>query len=339
MSAKTIPPRSGIRLSWSGYPADGPISRSEKLIAGEAQLTGEQKMAMASMTSPKPARKTPVCRRSAFTLVELLVVISVIALLASMLLPALQKAMAITYAGSCLSNTRYVYPAVSMYTQDNNGFLCTMSSFSLTSNQWPYAVTGTTATTLTWCWFGGWDSNQNFVPGAGWLFPYWGNANICGCPAVTGTFGQNMFYTNANSYRAFYGPVDYAYSVMTSPINNSGVAWTYNTYRTYRLSDYKNPDGKALVWDSARIMATANGGFSRTPWGYPTMGTTITAATPNLTTRDPNVHGRHSMAANVLWADGHASRFVPYIFTCQWNAMAVLGGHSSGRSDQQHRRD
>jgi len=58
-----------------------------------------------------------------FTLVELLVVISVIALLLAILMPALQKARRQGQKIVCLSNLHQTYFAFSMYAMDNKDFL------------------------------------------------------------------------------------------------------------------------------------------------------------------------------------------------------------------------
>src|ERR1017187_5277858 len=62
-------------------------------------------------------------RRCAFTLVELLVVIGIIALLLAILLPVLSKARAIANEARCQSNIRQLVQAFIMYADANSGFL------------------------------------------------------------------------------------------------------------------------------------------------------------------------------------------------------------------------
>lgn len=66
-----------------------------------------------------------MCRKTGFTLVELLTVIAIIAVLAAILFPVFSKAREKSYQVSCMSNMKQIGTALNAYIADTGGFMPT----------------------------------------------------------------------------------------------------------------------------------------------------------------------------------------------------------------------
>ena len=79
---------------------------------------------MCNKKAAKNTSRSLFAREMKFTLIELLVVIDIIAILASILMPALQSARNRATASQCLANQKNLFMAVTEYFENNKQALC-----------------------------------------------------------------------------------------------------------------------------------------------------------------------------------------------------------------------
>ena len=119
---------------------------------------------------PRP-RRAPSTRR-AFTLVELLVVIGIIALLVSIMMPALRRARESANAIACSSNQRQITMAFLMFANEHKGHL--------PGNWWDYAAKDPEKR----AWLINFQEPFANAPQNGTVFRYLNNLGVYRCPST-----------------------------------------------------------------------------------------------------------------------------------------------------------
>ena len=211
--------------------------------------------------------RTQTPRRSAFTLVELLVVVAITAALVGLLLPALNRARRAATSTACMSNQRQIAAAMFLYGHGYDG------RFPI-AHYW----TGTKQV----CW--------DFITGGGAARPgliwrYTGFGAVQQCPGYDGSSN-----TPADPYTG------YNYNTSYIGRGEGEGSWAGMGEAPARDVDIARPAGTALIGDGG--YASGANKFMRAPDDGGVGGFTIHAGGQAF---------RHLGRTNVAWADGHGS--------------------------------
>jgi prepilin-type N-terminal cleavage/methylation domain-containing protein/prepilin-type processing-associated H-X9-DG protein len=231
----------------------------------------------------------------AFTLIELLVVIAIIAILAAILFPVFAQARDKARQSTCLSNTRQMGLALSMYVQDND-------------ETYPWAVGQPPQRNPSW---------------AGLISPYVRNLTVFLCPsqldlALAKWQGDPERFKEA-------GPRNYSSNgevlpyLSSSPVQDIGFKRAYHN-RVRSLAEIPEPANTIVIVETARagtVNMQASWKDSHYAWSI------LNDAVAYLAWKDPNAREsdgrtwdyvallRHQGGSNYTFADGHAKWLKP----------------------------
>jgi prepilin-type N-terminal cleavage/methylation domain-containing protein/prepilin-type processing-associated H-X9-DG protein len=211
-------------------------------------------------------------RDSGFTLVEFLVVIAIIAILAGLLLPALNRAKGSAHRVKCFGNLRQLGLAAQMYWDDNTG------------RTFRYRGAATNGGDIYWFgWLArGSEGAREFDPAHGALFPYLGKGSVEICPSLD--YAMRRFKLKAVG--AAYG---YGYNLQLSALAEQPAL------NVGRLS---RPSETALLADAAQVNTFQAPASPENP---------MLEEFYYVSTYEATAHFRHSQKAVVLFCDGHVA--------------------------------
>ena len=185
---------------------------------------------------------------TAFTLLELLVVISIIGIVAGLLMPALSKSKSKAQATYCVNSCKQYGLAVAMYADDNDNQLVPTSNASGVFQQllMPYlgGKTGTKTNGAVWgCPVYMQDATKNVAGVLASSYCGFGNNMTPGVPDdYSSTFSNKIFKLDSitrTTTRVLIGDsADYNLYTTTAVMTNIGGCWRHNSRGNYVFFDY-----------------------------------------------------------------------------------------------------
>jgi prepilin-type N-terminal cleavage/methylation domain-containing protein len=233
-------------------------------------------------------------KRKGFSLIELLVAVSVISLLMVILVPVLVTARSQAYGAICQSNLRQLFLANTGYTLENDGHYV------------PAAADIMSEKGGKWRWHGVRENaDEPFEPRQGPLVGYLTDGKVKECPeragfAEGGSWEEN-FEQGCGGYgynRIYLGSRDWEDRQFTTIEQMEMAGW-----ETTRATEVGKPSETLMFADTAMCVENANlieYSFAEPPFyvykGEPLMSFYLS----------PSIHFRHRDRAKIEWADGHS---------------------------------
>lgn len=189
------------------------------------QVTKDYKKGDGMMSKITENGNVPACRPVklfSFTLIELLVVIAIIAILAAILLPALNSARQRGLAADCISRLKQVGTAIMMYSDNYDGFLPGAYN-SGPSKYWSQMLT-----------------SENLLPGDPTVADP-GNKEVYRCPAIANSKSGTTPGWRERTYGMRYNHIDgkgYVYIALKKVQNASGIMYVIDASDSTNMTQY-----------------------------------------------------------------------------------------------------